>query len=290
MPAALSDSDIAHWRAHGYVILEGWLDADELAQARGPVDQIHPDWGRYTADPGRWPQAEHAWLYDHFPCETPAASLHVLNETLADMAATLLDTGDLVVAHGELIAKYAGTADFEQPHHLDYGNNTMLTPPEELEQIPFIWYFDDVTDDLGPTKVLSRQHTSHLPLTERGLPRESHPDLYELEVSVEVPAGSLLVYSMRTYHRGSAMTAAAGARRTGHVTFMRGDVRHAGWRDLSRAGNEARLSELIEQATVRQRTLLGIPAPSDAYWSASRLKEAEARYPKGDWQAYRDAL
>ena len=74
-------------------------------------------------------------------------------------------------------------------------------------------YYTDVTVDLGPTYVVSAELTRDLPVTGRRFSsREEYPQLYAAEKPATMPAGSALIYSMKTLHRGSAIKATEGVR------------------------------------------------------------------------------
>ena len=106
-----------------------------------------------------------------------------------------------------------GKADYDQELHSDYSNNTLVYPSaaRTLIDIPMIVYYTDVTVDLGPTYVVSAELTRDLPPTGRRFcSRADYPQFYAAEKPATMPAGSALIYSMTTLHRGSAMRASEG--------------------------------------------------------------------------------
>lgn len=100
------------------------------------------------------------------------------------------------------------------------------------------------------------------------------------------PAGSLLAYSMRTFHRGTPFRADAG--RIGQfITYA-----PAAWKWLGITGwpTEAIRPEFrawIEQASPAERTTLGFPPPGHRYWTEETLSGVAARYPGMDMAPYR---
>jgi hypothetical protein len=137
---------------------------------------------------------------------------------------------------------------------------------------------------------VSRQHTADLPLFPLHKPRDAHPAPYAHEQAVTVSAGSLLIYSMQTLHRGSAFTAAEGARFSHHIVYRAAGYEWMSYRSLPREANSAELRHFIEVATPRQRSAIGFPAPGHEYWNAETLDGVAARYPKMDMTPYRDAF
>lgn len=292
--AAITAEHIDHWRQHGYVIVENLLSAEELAAARANIGKYLPSWEEYRRAPHRyrallgsdgWPKAE-------FPFVDDALNHVTLHPELLHLAERLLGTDDIALSHARLRGKYAGTADYDQALHVDYTNNTLVYPNEDTEifDLPFITYYTDVTLDLGPTHVLSRQYgDQYLPGCGRSLSRDEHPEAYEKSVPAVVPAGSTLIYSMRTFHRGSAMQATEGVRFSHHMSFRNGACRWAGQLSFQFRGGTPEMDRFIETATPREREVVGFPAAGDPYWTDQTLAGVAARYPAMDMTPYRQA-
>src|SRR5204862_111469 len=157
-----------------------------------------------------------------------------------------------------------------QQLHVDFGNNTLVFPRDEgpFTQTGTIVYLSDVTEELAPTCVVSKERTGEPSSLVPSLrPRDRFPVLYEQEVRVTARAGSVLLYSMSTFHRGSAFRTATGARFTFHVVFRAKDSHWMGFSAWARAGQEPALQRFLERATPRQRELLGFPPPGHPYWN-----------------------
>lgn len=99
--------------------------------------------------------------------------------------------------------------------------------------------------------------------------REARPQLYENEVKVTVPAGSVMAYSMRTFHRGTPFIADAG-RIVGFLTYARAAWKWLGIVGWSQQAIRPDFSAWIETATPHERTLFGFPPPADSYWTLDR--------------------
>src|SRR6185295_135687 len=152
-----------------------------------------------------------------------------------------------------------------------------------MMDVPAILYYSDVTMDLGPTYVVSRQHTQDVPLFPGTRPRSAeNAALYEHEKPVLAKAGSLLLYSMHTFHRGSRMTAACGHRFTHHLGFHNGACRWQGTYSFHFHAEAPQYARLIERSTPQQRWALGFPPPGHVYWDEQSLKLVALRYPKID--------
>ena len=85
----------------------------------------------------------------------------------------MLGTNDMLLSQAAIWAKYAGTGDFDQGLHLDYQGNTLVVPRDdgEFRQINMILYYSDVSEELGPTYVVSQENTRELPLWPTHRPR-----------------------------------------------------------------------------------------------------------------------
>ena len=142
--------------------------------------------------------------------------------SLVAFAERLVGHDNIALSHGAIVGKYAGKGDYDQELHPDYSNNTLAFPKDgtEIIDIPMIVYHTEVTIDLGPTYVVSQELTRHLVTDgQRFHSRAEFPGLYAAERPATMPAGSALIYDMRTFHRGSAMRAAQGVRFSQFTAF-----------------------------------------------------------------------
>jgi ectoine hydroxylase-related dioxygenase (phytanoyl-CoA dioxygenase family) len=293
----VQQSDLDHWHEHGYVLVEGVLSAAEVAAARENFSRAMPDWDEYQA---RRPlfsslgqhnaSGAQGWVRHEFPYDGDMLNQVAVHPFLVEFAERLLGSADLALSHGAIVGKYAGRADYDQELHEDFSNNTLAYPRPEpaYSDIPMIVYYTDVTEDLGPTYVVSRQHTRDLPPRgERFYPRKEFPELYRVERPATVPAGSALIYSMRTLHRGSAMRASAGVRFSQFVAFHPVGPRWLGSHSFQGAGGRPEMDRFLSRATPRERELVGFPAVGDPYWNEEALAGVGARYPQLDLTPYR---
>jgi hypothetical protein len=152
-----------------------------------------------------------------------------------------------------------------------------------------ILYYVDVTPDLGPTHVVSRDLTADVPLVPYIRSRSQYPELYELERPVLVPAGSLVAYDLRTFHRGSAMKRPQGVRFSHHIAYRRADAHWVGYMYWANHGLVESWQLLLEAATPRQREVFGVPPLGHPYWTTETIAGMAARYPNMDMRPYTEA-
>jgi hypothetical protein len=289
MPRRISDSEVAHFRLHGFVVVERFLDPDETARSRAEVDRFFvsgPDRaaGKGTDKP----------LYLSRPLEPlPSAYLNslMLHPELHSFTARALDIDDPVVVQTGLYAKYQGNGA-DGGMHVDYGNNELLYPSRQrrYHQVSVMMYHDDVTAENGPTMMVSRTKTDDLFLVPAGWSRESNPELYAAEVPAVCPAGSLLMWDMRTAHRASFMRDPQSRRTHCGIVYASASAPWIGMRGWGFYADRAEMSEMIQNATPEGLAMLGIPAPGHDYWDEETIAGTAARYPRLDLARHRAAL
>lgn len=282
-----------HYLRHGYVIVPDFLTQGELAAAREGFLQYFPSADELAARPHRF-----GMVFDdpeHLQVEFPFAN-NALNDisTHSDLIAftqRVLGTAEVQLSQAAIWAKYAGTGDFEQGLHLDYQGNTLVVPRDDgaFRQVNMILYYSDVGVDLGPTMVVSQENTRDLPLWPTHRTARKSPDLYENEKPILAQAGDLFIFSMRTWHRASAITADAGARFTHHFVWRSALHRFQGYHQWSQMGEKPEMRSFIERATPAQREVLGFPPPGHEYWNEETLTAVKLRYPRMDMKPYRPA-
>jgi ectoine hydroxylase-related dioxygenase (phytanoyl-CoA dioxygenase family) len=290
----ISDKTIETLQRHGYAIVPQVLSADELAAAQRSLLQYFP-----TAQELRDTPQRYGFVYDdpeHLQVEFPFAG-DALNDIsthpeLIAFVERLLGTNEVMLSQAAIWAKYAGTGDFDQGMHLDYQGNTLVVPRDDgdYRQVNMILYYSDVTEELGPTYVVSQEKTRDLPLWPTHRPRKKNEKLYDHERPILAKAGDLLIFSMRTWHRASDMTADFGGRFSHHFVWRSAKHNFQGYHLWSRVGENPDLQRFIESAMPRQREVLGFPKIGDDYWNDQTIDAVQLRYPKMDLAPYERAL
>ncbi|MBL0747952.1 phytanoyl-CoA dioxygenase family protein [Nocardioides baculatus] len=295
------------WLEDGYVVLPGYLPADELTAAQGELGQLFPSGDDFHdgVDPGRNARfiGDEFDGIDGFPFASLALNRVPVSDALVTLATTLLGTDAVRLYSAEAWAKYQGAADYDQDLHRDYLNHTILVPSSDpaFAQVEMFVFLSDVTPDLGAPRMVRRSPaTESLPAKPNFFPRaevaeddggfvagDGRPDLYEAEVPATGPAGTVVAFRPETVHRGAAITEPRGARFTMHLNYRPAAVewahRHA-WADRS---HQDAWYAFVEQATPRQLELFGFPPPGHAYWTEETLAGVGQRYPGLDlspWQ------
>ena len=286
----ITEEHAARLKRHGYVVVPGFLAADELDAARRNLLRYVPTAEELHATPERYAwvfeEAEH--LQTEFPFAGDALNHVSTHPEIIDFVARLLGTPRVLLSQAAVWAKYAGTGDFEQGLHLDYQGNTLVVPRDDgaYRQVNVILYYSDVDDEMGPTYVVSQEKTRDLPLWPTHRTRKKSPELYRHERPVLAQAGDLLIFSMRTWHRASDITAEAGARFSHHFVWRAADHAFQGYHQWSQMGEKPEMQAFIERAKPRQREVLGFPSADDPYWSDETRAAVALRYPRMDMSPY----
>jgi Phytanoyl-CoA dioxygenase (PhyH) len=287
----------AHYREHGFAIVKNFCTDEETACAITDFDAVVPGWVDYVRNtssprPQTWDRPYPGQRgMPHFPYKGTMLNKLTLHPELRRFA--LLNTKGEPVRCEQSHLSYKGKGslgDEEQPMHLDYGNHTLTYPPNEPRywQTSYIYYFTDVEDGLAPTAVCSWQHCPEKILWPALYTREDRRELYDNEVKVFVPAGSLLIYSLRTFHRGTAFER-DGGRLGMFVTYGPNACKWTGIVGWSQEAPRAEFREWVERASVEERNTVGFPVPGDPYWTSETLDGVSARFAKMDMTPYREA-
>lgn len=284
-------------REHGYFVLEGFLDPDELAAAQQALWLHYPRPEEYFADP-----AAHAWLArDQWagiirgPWRSWDLTRLAFHPDLLDLAERFLGSSDLRLYEAELWAKYAGTVDYEQCHHRDFVNHSLVVPKRSDPATQMLsWILlSDVGEEDGPTKVVPLSVGESVPywpvrgdhdITNEYLPFGMFTDE---EVSMTGAAGTLFTFRSDILHRGSRMTAERSARFALLANYDVWATRWTGRVAWAQYATRREWFDFVERASPRERSLFGFPAPGDPYWDEQTLADTQMRYPGADLTPYR---
>lgn len=272
--------------SQGYTIIEGFLSPEQLAETQTVGLGVTPHWTGYDHTLDQEPP--YFLEFADFPARIQR---NVMSRDLIDLMEDVIGTSDLRMSLSFLWLRYAGQPWEEQELHSDLMNNSLAYPRNEdgYRQVEGILYYTDVTADLSPTHVLPSTVDMLHPGEPHMRPRSEYAHLYEHEVTVEVPAGSLLLYNMTTLHRGGAFTAAEGHRISHHFVYRSAVSDWTQWRGWGAQGAKPEMVSLLTQIDHRERHIFGFPLPGDPYWTTAMIRGVAMRYPDMDMTPYQQA-
>jgi len=284
----VADKNLAEIWDQGFTVVERFLDPTILKDARDALWEIYPKPEEYFADPSKHPEFARSQFSGlrFFPYPSWALNRVAVYPDLVDAAERFLSTKDIEIYKIELWAKYSGAINYDQPHHRDFGNHTLVVPrlDKRHTQMTTFILLSEVTAVDGPTKLVPLKYTKDLPLT----PRErALGEFFDKEVSAEAPAGSLLIYKTDVLHRGSEFGAPQRSRFVMLVDFQERGWRWQGKMSWPHHAGRHEMIDALERMTPRERDLFGWPPPGSEYWNEQTLADVGARYPRMDMTPYR---
>jgi hypothetical protein len=283
----VSDAQLAEVWDRGFAIVEGFLDAETLGAAREAMWGLYPTPEAYFAAPEQYPQfakSQFAGLRN-FPYPSWDLNRIPVFPDLIDAAERFLGATDLEVYKVELWAKYSGAINYDQYHHRDYGNHTLVVPSRERRhtQMTTFILLSDVTELDGPTKLVPQERSKDIPLT---TPRLPFGEFFDAEMAATGPAGSLMIYKTDVFHRGSAFKAPGRSRFAMLIDYQERGWPWTGKMAWPNSGNDPGLSEALTRMSPRQRDLFGWPPIGSDYWNVQTLADVAVRYPQMDLTPY----
>lgn len=276
MSMRITDQHLEHWREHGYVVVPDFLTADELEAAHRNLRAYFPTREELDAEPLRYRNLQ---TMVEFPYVGDALNDITMHAELVTFAERALGTSDIMLSGSLLWAKYAvAPAPGERAVdtvHADYPA-VSLVYPRPHDRVSVILYYSDVTSENGPTYVYSS-------LDVRG-GSPIRPELNSGGTPIHVAAGSLLIKTITTFHRGSALR--SGARFTHHMGYRAASDQWLWYAHAQRLGATSEMQRFITRASPRQRALLGFPPPGHGYWNPETIEGTAAMYPGIDMSVY----
>lgn len=282
----------------GYVLVPDFLQKEELERCRQEVLRYFPTGEEMSAQPERFTTLRKS---AGFPFAGPTLNHVATHPDIIDFVERVLGTPDIRLGDSILQAKYGpdlSPSKDQRLHNDAWGRNTLVPPRSDgaFGRVVGIVYYTDVHADHAPTHVVHRKHSEDVPLLSTtgysAYDPAEFPQLYAAQEPVTAAAGSLLLFTGRTVHRGSALHA-PGAHRFAH--FVNYHSTASGWLDTQTwsgspaSPNGPAVREFMESATPRQRSLLGFPAPGDPYWTEDVLGRTAELYPGMDLAPYAGA-
>ena len=283
----IADAKLAEVRERGFTLVEGFIGGEELRGAQQALWLHYPRPSDYFAAPERYAEFSRSQFsgLHLFPFRAWALNRLAVHPDLVDAAERLLGSADLEVYKSELWGKYAGAIDYDQAHHYDYDNHSLVVPRRDgrFRQMTTFLLLSDVTALDGPTKALPLTATAGVPYVPRRLPMG---ELFAQEVAATGPDGSLLIYHTGVLHRGSNFGAPGRARFTLLADYQVRGAPWAGKMAWPGRANDPNMGEVLVRASVRERDLFGWPPPGHEYWNKQTLADTAARYPGIDLTPY----
>ena len=162
----IPDEKLAEVRERGFTVIENFLDRDTLKAAQDALWTIFPKPETYFANPAAHPEfggSQFAGLR-LYPYREWALNRLPVYPDLIDAAERFLGSEDIEVYKIELWAKYSGAVNYDQPHHRDYGNHSLVVPREDgvHTQMTTFLLLSDVSEADDPPDHLAGRKSQHV--------------------------------------------------------------------------------------------------------------------------------
>jgi len=288
----LSEEQFEQFRTDGFVVVPDVLSAAEADRLLHAAYEQFPAPEQYFADPEAYAHLTSTPFSGlaNFPWTSPELNRIVANPRILQIVRQILGDDDIRLYKGELWAKYACGTDYDQPHHRDFGNHTLVVPTTSERrwmQITTFTYLNDIDETNGATAAVPKHLTAGIPLGQR---RMQPGELRDIEVSANGRAGSTLFYTTEVFHRGTSLKAPDASRFTILADYRAADAPWTNKHSFGHLGNRPEMAEFVTNVDADTRTLLDIPAPGHRFWTEQTIADMEIRYPGIDMTPYREAM
>jgi hypothetical protein len=295
---------LENWKQHGCAVISNFLPEELVDRAKQEMidlinntpDNVKDDFGGYS-----------------FPFAPEGKSLNeiVLHPLILSLARTALNS-EVLLTQGEAWLKKSTPlrplGNQDQRIHMDYPNHYLTHPSsfDDPEVIAMIIYFDDSTVCGGETAVVARENgddplyampynkmpgTGKHPwindrTTTENYFKEQDPTIYEFrqklyakEKYVKFCKGTILLYRLDVYHRGTPIKEDA----TRIVMNLGYKKSHCSWITNWHKGwsyyNYDNLWGVVPTLNEDQKAALGMPRDNHPYWNQGKNREnCEAKY------------
>ncbi len=308
------DDEVARWREHGWVLLEGLVPVEEIDAATGDLHALFPTAEEYHADPegeterrlGRpapvdefpWPpngpgfrHDQHRWM-GAFPF--PGAGLLnrlVVHPSIVDFAVRALGSSDIRLYQAQVSAKYTGITNYEQPMHTDR-NHSWLPALGEAPwwHVEGFLYLSDVGPTTAPTHLVSVRDSAQRRTTVPILMPDRAPELYAAEQGAVGVRGSYLAYRPDVFHRAVDLTEPGGARFLLNASYKLPGQDWVGYHTMQSRSTSPHWVAFVEASTPAELALFGFPPPGHPIWNTALLDATKRLYPRLDTAPWRSQL
>lgn len=111
-------------------------------------------------------------------------------------------------------------------------------------------------------------------------------ELFDREVPVVGPAGTLLLYRTDVLHRATAFAEPGRSRFVVLADYQRRGSPWAGKMAWPNSALHKNWAAVMERCSMRERDLFGFPKPGHPYWNEQTLRDVALRYPGIDISTY----
>ncbi len=307
-----SDTEVATWREHGWVLVEGLVGKDDIDACYDDLYLVVPRPEDYHADPAGvterwlghpperhdayvWPKKgpgfrpeQHIW-HGLFPFSGNGALNRLfVHPSVINFVERALGTTDIRLYQAQISAKFAGLTNYEQPMHTDR-NHSWLPPRNEAPWwfVEAFLYLSDVEDDTAPTHLVAVDDAGGRDPTEPLILPAWDEEIYAAERGAPGIRGSLLAYRTDVWHRAVDLTRPGSSRYLLNASYKVAGHDWIGYHSVQSRATSSEWTAFVEASTPRELELFGFPPPGHPIWNEDMLDATARRYPKLDLAPWR---
>tara|TARA_B100000686_G_scaffold251804_1_gene262332 strand:- start:133 stop:951 length:819 start_codon:yes stop_codon:yes gene_type:complete len=255
----LQDKHYTEFLEQGYTVVENFYPEKTRTRIATELRKKMPPWEEIKDDP-----PESGMLRDIFPYENQFFNELTVDPDLITFVQRILGTQHIHFRYAHNWTRYPNGPK-EHRLHRDNGNNSLLPPCDNVYygQISS-WYFpEDVPEDHAPMMVI---------------PKENGDDVAKA-VSLEVQAGTQMIFNTFLWHSASEFKGNAGQRYSVTRIYGRADHYWEGVSHYTNKGSNKSFQQFIGSLTAKQRELFRFPPAKHPYYTRETLEALEKHYP-----------
>ena len=310
------DDEVARWREHGWVLLEGLVPVEEIDAAVDDLYLLFPRAEEYHADPegeterrlGRpapvdefpWPpdgpgfrHDQHRWMGE-FPFPgTGALNRLVVHPSIVDFAARALDSTDLRLYQAQVSAKYHGhhqlrAAHAHRPEPLVAARRGRRRRGGTSKGSSTSPTSDPTT---APTHLVSVLDSARRRTTAPLVMPDRDRELYARRARRHRACGARTWPTGPTSFTGPSTSPSPAEPGSCSTPATRSPARTgSGYHTMQSRATSPHWVAFVEGSTPAELALFGFPPPGHPIWSEPLLDATQRLYPRLDLAPWRSAL
>ena len=244
----LTDDHFHQLVEHGYVILPGYIQGEELAMLQAEERKVLNSWDKVKDKP-----PEGRSQFSAFPYNNVTMAGLYRHRELLKIGRRYLKTEDVVYNVGYMLTRYPGFVSTESAR--EYG------------QIGYWIHLEEVGLDQAPMYV--------------GSHKDNRDDAKMIPLAV--PAGTVMIFTNYTWHKATTYQRSDGQRFSWGFMLGRKDHVFESLLSYTSIGQNPTFNEMIRGLTAEERCLFRFPPPNHPYYTKQTLEALEKQYP--GWNA-----
>ena len=266
----------------GFCILPGYLPQKKVEILTAAVRLLHPAWSELPVE--QLPPQGSLPVPNAFPSQSTSFPFpqRCLNQAMMDpdaiaLAKRWLGTDQICMRGSACSIRYPGFVDGTGRHVDGFSMLPTKNTNRGYNHLKFWYYLSEVELDTAPTSFWPTQWGEQGPYVVGG------------EQKVTGVAGSLIVFSIFTYHSRNNFTRPHGERYVFTVRWGRRDHPWEGQSEYVMSGNNPAFANFIGRLAPSNRELFHFPPIGHPYYTQHTLRHLADQYPgwdaSGEYQA-----